>query len=210
MEGRRRGTSLEAVLEAAGALFGEKGFHETSTDDLAAFLGISKPTLYKHCTSKAAILQKVVARHHERLIAEAHAISDRDGQPLDQLHELFLFQSSYVIKYRSEMRVIEGESRRLPEPSEINQLSDIYLAFVKRMNTSCQRAKVLRDDVPLEILARSFAALALWPSKWFEHRPSGLTEEDVTDGQWRLFVQGAGRPQCDLESVNRGKDRVLK
>ncbi|MCX6574267.1 MAG: TetR/AcrR family transcriptional regulator, partial [Candidatus Aminicenantes bacterium] len=36
------------VVEAAGALFLSRGFVRVTSDDIAARLGISKATLYKH------------------------------------------------------------------------------------------------------------------------------------------------------------------
>ncbi len=46
----------EAVILAAARLFRERGYHNTSLDDLAASLEVTKPTLYLYVPSKEAIL----------------------------------------------------------------------------------------------------------------------------------------------------------
>lgn len=46
----------DAVILAAARAFRERGYHNTSLDDLAAGLGVTKPTLYLYVPNKEAIL----------------------------------------------------------------------------------------------------------------------------------------------------------
>src|SRR5215510_8528043 len=46
----------EAVIHAAARAFRERGYHNTSLDDLAAGLGVTKPTLYLYVPNKEAML----------------------------------------------------------------------------------------------------------------------------------------------------------
>ena len=46
----------EAVILAAARAFRERGYHNTSLDDLAASLKVTKPTLYLYVPNKEAIL----------------------------------------------------------------------------------------------------------------------------------------------------------
>jgi hypothetical protein len=48
------------VLRAAVQMFNEKGFHQTSLDDVAARLGISKPTIYHYLGNKDQVLLECV------------------------------------------------------------------------------------------------------------------------------------------------------
>lgn len=192
--GRSRQEKLtDSVLEAASNLFAEKGFHETSTDELASHLGISKPTLYKYGSSKAAILQAIVRRNHKRALEEAHRIAAGKAPPLDQLHELFRFHTHFAIEHRHEVRIIDGERHRLTDRDEIDRLAGEYLAYIKSQITAAQKVGDLRDDIPLELFARSFIALALGPGKWFVEKKKGLSEEDVIQANWSLFMNGAAR-----------------
>jgi AcrR family transcriptional regulator len=58
--GRRRAREhalkREAVILAAARMFRERGYHNTSLDDLAASLEVTKPTLYLYVPNKEAIL----------------------------------------------------------------------------------------------------------------------------------------------------------
>jgi AcrR family transcriptional regulator len=46
----------EAVIRAAAQAFRQRGYHNTSLDDLAASLRVTKPTLYLYVPNKEAIL----------------------------------------------------------------------------------------------------------------------------------------------------------
>jgi len=68
--GRRRGRppksdasdTKELLLQAALALFAEKGFEGTSVRDIARSVGLSESVLYAHFNSKRAIFEAVFAR----------------------------------------------------------------------------------------------------------------------------------------------------
>src|SRR5437763_15175228 len=55
---RRRDRELkrEAVIRAAAHAFNRKGYHNTSLDDIAAALEVTKPTVYYYVTSKEQLL----------------------------------------------------------------------------------------------------------------------------------------------------------
>jgi len=46
----------EAVIRAAARAFNERGYHHTSLDDIAAGLGVTKPTVYYYVANKEQLL----------------------------------------------------------------------------------------------------------------------------------------------------------
>jgi AcrR family transcriptional regulator len=46
----------EAVIRAAARAFNERGYHHTSLDDIAAALGVTKPTVYYYVANKEQLL----------------------------------------------------------------------------------------------------------------------------------------------------------
>jgi AcrR family transcriptional regulator len=74
----------DEVLDAARGLLSEKGYAAMSMDELAAQVGISKPTLYSHVPTKDEIVVATVVREMDRFIALIEA--EVDGQtPLQRL-----------------------------------------------------------------------------------------------------------------------------
>ncbi|MEO5598202.1 MAG: TetR/AcrR family transcriptional regulator [Novosphingobium sp.] len=53
-------TDRNAVVKAAAVLFDRRGYVETTMQDIADRLKISKPTLYRHAKSKSDILQLII------------------------------------------------------------------------------------------------------------------------------------------------------
>lgn len=70
-------TDRNAVVKAAAVLFDRRGYVETTMQDIADRLKISKPTLYRHAKSKSEILQLIIN----------HWI-DRSDQALDHAAQL--------------------------------------------------------------------------------------------------------------------------
>ena len=75
----------QAVLSTAAQMFNERGFHATSLDDVAARLGVSKPTLYYYVKSKDQILLECVQQGLEMTLEGIEVSRRAGGSALDQL-----------------------------------------------------------------------------------------------------------------------------
>src|SRR5439155_26524232 len=58
----RRNGSREAIVEAAGRLFLERGFGSVSMDELAAAAGVARRTLYNQFASKEEIFREMLLK----------------------------------------------------------------------------------------------------------------------------------------------------
>jgi AcrR family transcriptional regulator len=56
----------EAILEAVNSLLAEKGYDAMTVDEVAAYIGIAKTSLYKHFESKEALAAAAMVRLLER------------------------------------------------------------------------------------------------------------------------------------------------
>ena len=88
--GRRRGRppksdagdTKELLLQAALALFAEKGYEGTSVRDIARSVGLSESVLYAHFSSKRAIFDAVLARLGPLSAIDAlNDLGDPDADP---------------------------------------------------------------------------------------------------------------------------------
>ncbi|MCI7263518.1 MAG: TetR/AcrR family transcriptional regulator [Clostridiaceae bacterium] len=70
------------ILDAAERLFGTKGFDNTSTNDILNEVGIARGTLYYHFKSKEDILDAMIGRITEQLIAKAKVIAGNRELPV--------------------------------------------------------------------------------------------------------------------------------
>src|SRR3546814_1002829 len=80
-----RNAKKEAVLRAAVDLFIERGFHETSLDDISSRLGITKPAIYHYFGIKDQVLFHGVTVGMEQLRAAGDEARTPAGGGMDRL-----------------------------------------------------------------------------------------------------------------------------
>jgi len=78
-----RAAREQQLLDVAEQTFAERGYSETTMEQIAARAGITKPVIYDHFGSKERLLGAVVARNHEELLASSAASLSRLGAHAD-------------------------------------------------------------------------------------------------------------------------------
>jgi AcrR family transcriptional regulator len=74
-----------AVLTAARAAFGRKGFAQTSVDEIAAAARVTKGAVYHHFAGKEALFRAVHAEVEAEAQARAIAARDLEQSPIEQI-----------------------------------------------------------------------------------------------------------------------------
>ena len=86
---RRKEARPQELLDAALALFVEKGFAATRAEEVALRAGVSKGTLYLYYPSKEELLKAVIEHFLSARIAEAEAaLAALDGPVAPALREM--------------------------------------------------------------------------------------------------------------------------
>lgn len=70
------------ILDVAEELFVTKGYDKTSTNDILARVGIARGTLYYHFKSKEDILNAMIERINDSLVARARLIASDTSIPV--------------------------------------------------------------------------------------------------------------------------------
>jgi AcrR family transcriptional regulator len=70
-----------ALLEAAAALFAERGYHATTIRDVAEGAGVTPGALYFHVPTKQALLVAVYAEGVDRIVRHVDALVDQETEP---------------------------------------------------------------------------------------------------------------------------------
>jgi AcrR family transcriptional regulator len=82
---RRKEARPQELLDAALALFVEKGFAATRSEEVAARAGVSKGTLYLYYPSKEELFKAVVRQNLSALIAEGEELAEHFEGPTADL-----------------------------------------------------------------------------------------------------------------------------
>ena len=108
----------EQLLDVALPVFAERGFHQTSMNDVADAAGVTKPVLYQHFPSKRALYLELLRSVGDRLmheIAEATAGSGPREQVEQGLRAYFRFVAGDVPA--AEPAAMPSSPRRRPGSS---------------------------------------------------------------------------------------------
>ncbi len=115
---RRKEARPQELLEAALALFVEKGFAGTRSEEVAALAGVSKGTLYLYFPSKEDLFKAVIRTYLTAPIAEGQALADQfEGPSADLLRALILRLWHHVgqTSAGSICKIIMAEARNFPD-----------------------------------------------------------------------------------------------
>ncbi|MCC5953833.1 MAG: TetR/AcrR family transcriptional regulator [Acidimicrobiia bacterium] len=101
------------LLDAAIDVFGDRGFHSASMNEVADAAGVTKPVLYQHFPSKRELYRELLAAMGDRLRTEvAEAVAAADG-PRSQVEQGFGAYFDWVARHQGGFQVIfAGETRR--------------------------------------------------------------------------------------------------
>jgi AcrR family transcriptional regulator len=101
------------ILNAAAALFYEKGFHGVGVDEIGERVGISGPALYRHFAGKDEILATLFNEAIEELIGATGAVYT---DPHRDLERLVRHHVEFALDHRHLVNVYQREERSLVEP----------------------------------------------------------------------------------------------
>ncbi|MFC4120639.1 TetR/AcrR family transcriptional regulator [Nonomuraea zeae] len=88
--GRPREFSDQRVIDAAMAVFWEKGYEATTTQDLCARTGLGRGSLYNAFGSKHLLYEEALRRYAETLAEAQVAMLAEPGSVRDRLRDLML------------------------------------------------------------------------------------------------------------------------
>jgi AcrR family transcriptional regulator len=120
--------TFNAILEAAGKLFSEHGYEETTTHQIAAAAGVSVGALYRYFDGKQAILKEVYTREISglrRRILEGFSIADIIGQDVKGLVRKTMALALRVYGERPGLRrVLTEQSRKIAELGDLRRAQE--------------------------------------------------------------------------------------
>ncbi len=119
----------EKILRAAGEQFARRGYHAVSLAEIGAAAGIVGSGVYRHFTSKSAILVALLDQVMGRLIDEAGQILATEPAGARQLEALIRGQVAFAIDDSYLVRLWQREVHVLPEADRrrLRRLQRLYV-----------------------------------------------------------------------------------
>lgn len=179
----------EAVLRAAVRMFNAQGFHATSLDDVAASLGVSKPTIYHYLGNKDQVLFECVTRGIEQLRVVADEALGGTGTGLDRLRSFLRHYAEIMMEDFGRCVVRTADEVLSPE-------SAVRFRTLKREIDGAMRALITESiadgsiaPVDVKLTAFTLAGALNWPARW--HRDDGAISSKMVAAQMvDILIQG--------------------
>lgn len=159
---RQRQEREALILQVAEEVLMEKGYYETSIDEIAARVGIAKGTVYLHFPSKEDLTVAIVMREIKQLIAEIEEIASTEGSAQSKL-ELIL-QRLYG-RFVKRMQLLSGmfHSVALHQLKEhgkkIKVLWEQAAEIVQVIIEEGKAAGEFTEDIPTAVMVSAFFSL---------------------------------------------------
>ncbi len=145
---KKKQHTRKAIVDAAVKLFADKGFEQTSMDELARAAGIGKSTIYGYFKAKEEILLAYCEAELDFAFAALDRKIDEKAPLLDQLVAQIMGQITFVIENREFGRIFV---REMFFPGETTKLScrDLDNRYIRKLGEVLGRAQ-LRGELPAD------------------------------------------------------------
>jgi AcrR family transcriptional regulator len=188
---RRRDHAVkrEAVVRAAARAFNERGFHNTSLDDIAAALGVSKPTVYYYVESKEHLLFECFLAGLEG-IREGFRRAERSGRPGRDRLAAVIRHYAQAVASEFGWCMVRAEDQDLgPElRGRIRALKSEIDQGIRRLLAEGMRDGSIAPCDP-KMTAFALAGALNWIAQWYrENQPMGAAE--IADAFVGVFERG--------------------
>lgn len=192
------------LLDGARTAFARGGFANTSLEEIAAGLGMSKHTIYRRYPNKAALLEAVVCRDLGRFRSVLSDAAAQRTQPLEALHSVALSYFSFGTDRDYAAFYLSVSAEAAVSPSVRDKLGLWTVAALEPMTeaiVSAQAAHALRPGDPTSI-CNILVDLLEGANNRVRLGPADATDEGVSRGlfeeRWDVFIAAMasrrGRP----------------
>lgn len=111
---RQKADRREALLRAARLLIAKQGYSRMRLEDLAGAAGISGPAVYRHFSSKDAVLVELLVGISDRLLAGGRSILVETTDSDERLQQLVALQMDFALTEPELILIYDRDRYHLP------------------------------------------------------------------------------------------------
>ncbi|MCW2993095.1 MAG: hypothetical protein JWQ18_590 [Conexibacter sp.] len=190
------------IVSAAIAIFSDKGYANTSMQDIAESVGMLKGSLYHFIDSKEDLLFRACSQVYERSAPILDATIEPGGTPLEaigryvRLHTRFTLDNAQLIGvYYREFRHCSAEHQRV-----IRDQRKVFEDFIIDL---IEQAR-LAGEIPGEVSSRGVAMYILgamnWIYLWYRPDQDLIDADELPETYARLTVAALSQGRSSIGS----------
>ncbi|MCP2279598.1 transcriptional regulator, TetR family [Nocardia amikacinitolerans] len=174
-----REPAVQRLLDAARDAFAEKGYHGTSTREIATRAGMSPAAMYVHFESKQDILLHLTTAGHTAALAVLEEASASPGSPTKRLRAAVYAFAYWHAEHHTTARIVQHEWHALSEQcrAEVTKLRHRTVATVRDIIAAGVRTGEFAvdniDTTTLAVLSLCIDTMRWYPSREL-HTPASV------------------------------------
>lgn len=181
------GDARQRLYDAAVRAFADKGFHGTTTRDIASAAGMSPAALYVHHRSKEDLLHLISSAGHAEALAICRRAAASSASPTEQLERLVVDFARFHCTHHTLARIVNYELSSLSPVHrvEIDAMRDEMDAITRGVVAAGVETGEFAD-VPPAVTAAAVLSLGIDIARWYDDG-RGWTPDEVA-GHYRALT----------------------
>lgn len=173
----------QQIIEGAVTLFAQKGFHKTTTREIAKACGLSIGSLYEYIQTKEDVLYLVCENIHNSLEGVIRKAIRPEMNGLAALRSAIGAYFTLMETMRSSILLIYQETKSLPKEKRelvFEREEEIMKLFINVMELGKQDGSLRLDQAIIPLLAHNILVLGqMWTFRGWSLKKSYSHEEFV-------------------------------
>ena len=201
------------ILQVAEEMLTEKGYYETSIDEIASRVGIAKGTVYLHFPSKEELVGAILLRDAHQLLEKVSEIAASEKSATARLKEIlcYIYGKTYVKRMRLLFSLTnERELLHQWKEQKEQRLNGLWEKLSQIISDVLEQGKASGEfsaDIPTPVMLHTFFCL-LSPRSYERLVVERKMEVDeLATYLGHLYFKGITKHQGGLDEDNRVSDR---
>ena len=192
---KQRGEREALILQAAEEVLMEKGYYETSIDEIAARVGIAKGTVYLHFPSKEDLVIAIFERDMQQLLQYIDSTMSSALTARGKIEAIFDLMHGGIISKRMQLLYSISNSGGLRHllVEKKGCLREIWDQLSVRLNSLLEEGKAAGEfdsSLPTMVMLSAFYSL-LSPKNYDRLMAEGqMSGEEVAKNLRRIYFKG--------------------
>ncbi len=192
------------LMDAALAVFAERGYEGASIGQIARAAGVSKALIYEHFPSKRDLHLELLRRHGRELEARLQrALAEHDSPEAATRSAIDAFLQ-FVAEHRDAWRILVAEVHEPAMREEVARLSERIAGLVAARIAASYGGDPARPTHGDELVARMFVGGIEALGKWWTRHPEAPRER-LTEIAFDLYWEGAASLMERARSRSRAR-----
>jgi TetR/AcrR family transcriptional regulator, cholesterol catabolism regulator len=195
----------DQMINGAVKLFIEKGFHRTTTREIARAAGFSIGTLYEYIREKEDVLYLVCDRIYDQVKERLQQFLDTEKTTIEALRQGIANYFRVVDDMQDEVLVMYQEVKSLPKDAltyVLNKELELVELFAKMLRSCVENKELNISDSEVKLYAHNiYVAGQMWSFRRWVLRKM-FTLDEYVELQTAFLIQGAkGMKMANKETI---------